>query len=188
LDLLDELGIRATFFVLASQIRTHPKEAQEIVRRGHEIASHGFAHRRHLLSTPRAIRRDFEMAVSVHRDTLGLSPRFYRPPYGQIAAVTLFEARRHEMEVVLWSVWGKEFAETQPEMVLRRLEPGLIRGAVVLLHDNDVSCRTGTGDLTRRTLRTLCGSLEEKGLAPVTLNQMIESSSGPELFGKDARQ
>jgi peptidoglycan/xylan/chitin deacetylase (PgdA/CDA1 family) len=179
LDLLEELGIQSTFFLVASQIRSYPDFAQEIVRRGHEVASHGFLHRRHLLSTPRAIREDFSQAMNVHKDIFGHTPRFYRPPYGQLSTVTLLEARRHGMEVVLWSRWGKEFAETDPDCVRRRLEPGLVPGAVLLLHDNDVSCRPGTAELTRRTLRPLRTTLGERGLAGVTMDQL--TSSGTDL-------
>jgi peptidoglycan-N-acetylglucosamine deacetylase len=176
LDLLDELGFHATFFVLASQMLAYPDMTREIVSRGHEVASHGFAHCKHLLSTPRVIRQDFSDAMTVHHDLLGSTPRFYRPPYGQLSAVTLLEARRHGMEVVLWSRWGKEFGERSPEPVLRRLEPGLTPGAIVLLHDNDVSCRAGTGDLVRKTLPSLRWKLEEKGLDAVTLDHMTRPS------------
>jgi peptidoglycan/xylan/chitin deacetylase (PgdA/CDA1 family) len=173
LDALDELGLQATFFVLGEQLRAFPEVALEIVARGHEVASHGFAHRHHLWSSPRAIRTDLEQAVQTHREILGRVPRLYRPTYGQLCAGTLFEARRQGMQVVLWSRWGKEFAETEPTPVLRRLEPGLVAGAILLLHDNDVSCRSGTGDLTRRVLRPLAESLDEKGLAAVSLEHLL---------------
>jgi peptidoglycan/xylan/chitin deacetylase (PgdA/CDA1 family) len=173
LDALDELGMRATFFVLGIQMRAHPDIVVEIEARGHEVACHGFEHRHHLLSSPRAIRSDLEAAVQTHRDILGRAPRFYRPTYGQLCAATLMEAQRQGMEVILWSRWGKEFAETEPEPVLRRLEPGLVPGAILLLHDNEVSCRAGTGDLTRRVLSPLRRSLEDKGLGAVTLGQLL---------------
>jgi peptidoglycan/xylan/chitin deacetylase (PgdA/CDA1 family) len=173
LDVLDELDLRATFFVLGTQMRSHPDTVAEIAARGHEVACHGFEHRHHLYSSPRTIRRDLAAAVQVHRDILGRPPRFYRPTYGQLCAATLVEARRHGMEVVLWSRWGKEFAESEPESVLRRLEPGLVPGAILLLHDNDVSCRAGTGDLTRTVLAPLATSLREKALTSVTLEQLL---------------
>ena len=173
LDLLDELDMRATFFVLGIQMRSHPDIVTEIAARGHEVACHGFEHRHHLLSSPRAIRSDLAAAVQAHRDILGRPPRFYRPTYGQLCAATLAEARRQGMEVVLWSRWGKEFAESDPEPVLRRLEPGLVPGAILLLHDNDVSCRAGTGDLTRSVLGPLARSMGEKGLRSVTLDQLL---------------
>jgi peptidoglycan/xylan/chitin deacetylase (PgdA/CDA1 family) len=173
LDVLDELGMRATFFVLGSQMRAHPDTVVAIAARGHEVACHGFEHRHHLYSSPRAIRQDLADAVQTHRDILGRPPRFYRPTYGQLCAATMVEARRHQMEVVLWSRWGKEFVESEPEPVLRRLEPGLLPGAILLLHDNDVSCRAGTGDLTRSVLGPLASSLRTKGLTSVTLEQLL---------------
>ncbi|HEY1989115.1 MAG TPA: polysaccharide deacetylase family protein [Acidimicrobiales bacterium] len=173
LDVLDELDMRATFFVLGTQMRSHPDTVVEIAARGHEVGCHGFEHRHHLHSSPRAIRSDLATAVQIHRDVLGRPPRFYRPTYGQLCAATLIEAQRHRMEVVLWSRWGKEFTESDPDPVLRRLEPGLVPGAILLLHDNDVSCRPGTGDLTRSVLRPLGNALREKGLSSVTLEQLL---------------
>ena len=45
LDLLDDGGVTATFFVLGWVAERWPVLVQEIARRGHEIASHGYAHR-----------------------------------------------------------------------------------------------------------------------------------------------
>jgi polysaccharide deacetylase family protein (PEP-CTERM system associated) len=45
LDLLDEYGVRATFFVLGWEAEQRPALVEEIVRRGHEVASHGYRHR-----------------------------------------------------------------------------------------------------------------------------------------------
>jgi len=45
LDLLDEFGTKATFFVLGWIAEQNPKLIREIVRRGHEVASRGFYHR-----------------------------------------------------------------------------------------------------------------------------------------------
>ena len=44
LDLLDEIGARATFFLLGMTVANYPELGREIVDRGHEPASHGFAH------------------------------------------------------------------------------------------------------------------------------------------------
>lgn len=43
LDLLDEVGAKATFFVLGWIAEHQPEVVAEVVRRGHEIASKGFS-------------------------------------------------------------------------------------------------------------------------------------------------
>lgn len=45
LDLFDETGLRATFFVLGWVARRSPELVREIQRRGHEVASHGMSHK-----------------------------------------------------------------------------------------------------------------------------------------------
>lgn len=44
LDLLDDLDVRATFFVVADVINYYPGLLEKIVERGHEIACHGLHH------------------------------------------------------------------------------------------------------------------------------------------------
>lgn len=45
LDLFDERGIKATFFVLGWVARRSPELVREIHLRGHEVASHGMSHK-----------------------------------------------------------------------------------------------------------------------------------------------
>ncbi len=45
LDLLDEVGAKATFFVLGWIGENQPQVVAEVAKRGHEIASKGFFHR-----------------------------------------------------------------------------------------------------------------------------------------------
>jgi|GEM_PF-558017 len=180
LELLDELRMPATFFVLGRQIRTFPDIVRLMVERGHEVAIHGYDHRHHLLSTPRAVRRDLHASVEAYREILGSRPRFYRPTYGQCTASTLLETRRLDLELVLWSRWGKEFATTYRAEVLERLRPGLRPGAILLLHDVDVSCREGTAALTRAVLPPLQEMLVSRDLRSVTLGRLLgpRGSSG----------
>lgn len=44
LDLLDRYGVRATFFVLGWTAERHPDVVREILRRGHEVGCHSYAH------------------------------------------------------------------------------------------------------------------------------------------------
>jgi peptidoglycan-N-acetylglucosamine deacetylase len=46
LDLLARRGVRATFFVLGWVAERHPGLVERVVSAGHEVASHGFSHRR----------------------------------------------------------------------------------------------------------------------------------------------
>lgn len=58
LDLLDEKGVKGTFFVLGWVARRQPALVREIAGRGHEIASHGMSHRRVVTQTPDVFRAE----------------------------------------------------------------------------------------------------------------------------------
>jgi polysaccharide deacetylase family protein (PEP-CTERM system associated) len=80
LALLDELGIRATFFVLGMAARSHPELVEQLVASGHEIGCHGDAH----VLVRSQNRHEFEGDLRAARMTLeqlsGSKPAGYRAP------------------------------------------------------------------------------------------------------------
>jgi peptidoglycan/xylan/chitin deacetylase (PgdA/CDA1 family) len=65
LDLLDELGVPATFFVPGWVAEHRPGLAKSIIERGHEVAHHSYSHRSPTSMTPAQERADFERALDV---------------------------------------------------------------------------------------------------------------------------
>ena len=46
LDILDRYGVKATFFMIGSNVEYYPEVAKEVLRRGHEIGNHTYSHHR----------------------------------------------------------------------------------------------------------------------------------------------
>jgi polysaccharide deacetylase family protein (PEP-CTERM system associated) len=80
LELLDEVGAKATFFLLGITARRYPDLVAEIVERGHEPASHGFAHERVHRQTREEFRSDLERSVELIEQQTGRRPVAYRAP------------------------------------------------------------------------------------------------------------
>ncbi len=78
LDLLDEYGTKATFFVLGWIAEQNPKLIREIVARGHEIASRGFYHRSLRQLTPDEFREDVRKTNRILEDASGQKIVGYR--------------------------------------------------------------------------------------------------------------
>jgi peptidoglycan/xylan/chitin deacetylase (PgdA/CDA1 family) len=85
LDELDRGGLTATFFVEAMNCELYPDAVREIAGRGHELGHHGWAH-----ETWRELSREHERDVLVRGleafAQLGLRPRGFRPPGGELTA------------------------------------------------------------------------------------------------------
>jgi polysaccharide deacetylase family protein (PEP-CTERM system associated) len=80
LDLFDEFAVKGTFFVLGCVAERYPSLVRTIVAGGHELASHGYAHRLIYNQTPDEFRQDVRHAKSLLEDTGGVEVRGYRAP------------------------------------------------------------------------------------------------------------
>lgn len=80
MDLFDERGVKATFFVLGWVADKHPQVVREIVRRGHEPACHSYWHRLIYNISPDAFRRDTIRAKNCIEQAAGQEVLGYRAP------------------------------------------------------------------------------------------------------------
>jgi polysaccharide deacetylase family protein (PEP-CTERM system associated) len=80
IDLLDANGSKGTFFVLGWVAARHPTLVQHIVKRGHEVASHGFSHRRVYDLTAAEFRQDIRLAKQTLEEAGGIQIKGYRAP------------------------------------------------------------------------------------------------------------
>jgi polysaccharide deacetylase family protein (PEP-CTERM system associated) len=80
LVLFDKRSAKATFFTLGWMAARYPAMVREIVRAGHEVASHGSSHRRASEQSPQEFREDVESARKEIEDVVGVSVRGYRAP------------------------------------------------------------------------------------------------------------
>ena len=80
LDLFDELGARATFFVLGMAARTHPQLVKRVADRGHEIGCHGDAHLPVHTQTPDEFAADLRASKATIEELTGKTPVGYRAP------------------------------------------------------------------------------------------------------------
>jgi polysaccharide deacetylase family protein (PEP-CTERM system associated) len=79
-DQLNDFGIKATFFVLGVVARRHPGLVRALRRAGHEVASHGWDHRRRHQLTPDSFREDIRRSKDVLEQLTGSSVLGYRAP------------------------------------------------------------------------------------------------------------
>ena len=81
-------GIYATFFTLGWIAERHPAMIRRIVDAGHELASHGYDHRRVDAMDPAAFREDLRRTRAILQDASGVAVRGYRAPTFSIGPTT----------------------------------------------------------------------------------------------------
>jgi len=90
LDLFDEVGATATFFVLGWVARRHPPLVREIAQRGHEVASHGMEHRMLTEQSPESFTEDARDSKALLEDLSGGAVLGFRAPSYSIGRSTLW--------------------------------------------------------------------------------------------------
>jgi polysaccharide deacetylase family protein (PEP-CTERM system associated) len=94
LTLLDELGVRATFFLLGMTAARYPDLVRELGARGHDIACHGYEHTRVFEQSQDEFRRDLERSVELIESLTGRRPTGYRAPAFSINRDTIWAYER----------------------------------------------------------------------------------------------
>ena len=97
LDELERHALTATFFVEGLNCELYPDALREIAARGHELGHHGWAHERWRELSPDAERDALVRAVDAFA-TLGLRPRGFRPPGGELTAHSPALLREHGLD------------------------------------------------------------------------------------------
>ncbi|HSE83125.1 MAG TPA: DUF3473 domain-containing protein, partial [Thermodesulfobacteriota bacterium] len=84
LEIFEQFGVRATFFILGHVAEKHPVLIKEIQSMGHEIATHGYFHRLVYRQTPQEFRKDLRRSIEVIEDITHEKILGYRAPYWTI--------------------------------------------------------------------------------------------------------
>lgn len=170
---LDELAraeAQATFFVTPG---TDADLVLRMVTEGHEVGYHCGEHVRHSERGPAEVREE------VRRDldwlgALGVRPRAWRPPWGDLAPWSAELAEELGMEIWLWSNDTNDWDGRSTETMLAHLAGSVGPGSVILMHD-------GLGPGCRRsdplaTVALICPVIElcrPRGLRPVLVGASI---------------
>jgi len=135
LDILEQAGMVATFFVVGSAAVCHPQLIRRMVAQGHEVANHTWSHR-HPWTLPESVaRREVTGASQALADLLGRAPRYFRPPHGRLRRCMLEETAALGQTVVLWTLSGVDWGPWgRAAWISRRLDGARGRD-IVLLHD-----------------------------------------------------
>jgi peptidoglycan-N-acetylglucosamine deacetylase len=150
LDRLDEVGVKAVFFLTASRIAgpgpwqlRNQEIAREIVRRGHVVGNHTVDHEQLPLLDDQGVLAQVRGADEIFARVLGERTWLVRPPGGARSARVDALLAQHGYTQVVWNLGSGDFQVRTADEVLRiwrrvlerRERDEGDRGGIVLLHD-----------------------------------------------------
>jgi peptidoglycan-N-acetylglucosamine deacetylase len=172
LELLRQRGLQAAFFGVGKRVAAHPEIAARIVREGHLLENHSFAHSNatNFFSVPR-LRTELNQAQEAIRQATGIAPTCFRPPMGLSNPRIFRAAREAGLKVIGWSARGLDTKLTDSEEVVSRICRRVEPGAIILLHDGNIPA-----DRLLTTVKTLLDRLSTLDYEVVRLDHLLNSN------------
>jgi peptidoglycan/xylan/chitin deacetylase (PgdA/CDA1 family) len=166
LKVLAAFKARATFFVVGELCAARPDLVSAIAEGGHELAGHGYTHRRFPSLRTDVLRDELLRTEALLPRTAGR--RLVRPPYGALSVRSLVTCARAGFTTALWSHESEDWRIKSADDVCAGFgdRPELEPGAVLLLHEGQ--------PWTVGALPMLLSQWSEAGHDLVTMGELLD--------------
>lgn len=170
LDILDEYGAKATFFIVGRNAEENPDIVLDAYRRGHEIGNHTYTHPNLKNLSAEKRLEEIQKTQEILTDITGEAPRLFRPPGGYVSNSIIEELDALDCSAVLWS-WRqdtRDWACPGVDCVVSGVLKNLRDGDIILFHDYNA----GKNSPTPQALRRILKSLSDDGYRFVTVSEL----------------
>lgn len=175
LSILNENGIKATFFLLGRNIAGRESLIKAIVKDGHAVASHSYSHFHAWKILPwrsiSDIKKGWKAINAVLPDNN--TKYAYRPPCGKLNLFSLFFLWWNKVPVIFWSIdsldtWPQR--QRSVEYAAQKIQED--RGGIVLFHDFDRAANL-VDDYVLDSLKAAIAMGKKMNLKFVTIEQLL---------------
>nr|WP_235782028.1 polysaccharide deacetylase family protein [Paenibacillus senegalensis] len=171
LDLLNQYGAKATFFVVGYRAEMYPEIILREAKEGHELANHTYSHPYFKKTTPPSvIEAEIKRTDEILRKITGDRPALFRPPGGFYNESLVSESKKSGYLTVLWS-WHQDTNDWKSpgvKRIVNKVVNNAQNGDIVLFHDHVNGSRQ-----TVEALKEILPILHERGFRFVTVSELL---------------
>lgn len=166
--ILQEKGVKATFFVLGDKVASNSAAVRAIAESGNEIGTNAYSDvdLRELGASD--LRDQITKGFEAVSDAAGTSTALLRPPFGEFSEENWAAAMDLVSVVVTWNVDSGDWLLQGADSVIETVTGSVSNGDIVLFTDNDA-----TASQTVEALPQLIDRLLESGYKLVTISELI---------------
>ena len=169
LDVLDQYGAKATFFLIGSKVSSQANVVRSIHARGHQLGNHSWSHPELPKLPVDQIAGEIDRTNDAIKQATSVTPAILRPPYGAVNGVVLEQLRLRGMSSILWSVDTRDWADRNSDIVCSRAVAGARPGAIILMHDIH---QTSVG-----AVPCILSALKQQGYSFVTVQGLLGNTT-----------
>ncbi len=165
LKILDDKGVKATFFIMGMWADKNPAKADAIAKAGHETANHSMAHVRFTDMSAEEIKDDVKKAAASIKKATGKESDLIRMPYGAFDDNSMLALKEEGYLPVKWSVDSKDWKQPGKKAVTDNVINNAKKGSIIIFQNNILD--------TTLALEEIIDGLQAKGLKLVTLSELL---------------
>ncbi len=174
LEVLEEEGVRATFFVVGKYAEAYPDSVRRIIAAGHQVGNHLYDDKIPAFMSQKKVKEWLDLTESKLRELGARGPIRYRAPRLMVGLHTtrMMRARGepHVAALVFGDDWMTQKPERITEVVLKHTKPG----SIIVLHDGydakPNTYRGGSVEAARNVIR----ELKQRGYRFLTIEEVLD--------------
>lgn len=169
LEVLCELGVPATFFLIGLHVRENPHVARALADAGMEIGNHGWRH-----ISLRGLPFEEQVREIAHgareiSTAAGQPIRLFRPPFGDFDDRTAAAAAAAGQKLVFWNGNAHEWTGIDPIATVTRVVAAARAPAVILMHDASAA--------TVAAVPRIVAAYRRAGFRFVSVSELLQASA-----------
>ena len=165
IDILDQYGVNATFFVVGDWVDKYPESVRALADAGNEVMNHSTSHAHFSKLSHNEIIRDINLCNDKIEQITGVRPTLFRCPYGEYDDHVIQAVSSIGMTAVQWDVDSLDWKGISADEIQRRVLDRVQPGSIVLFHN--------AAENTPEALPGILESLIANGYRIVPISQIL---------------
>lgn len=162
LDILNKYQVKATFFLVGTNIKREESVVKKMASYGMEIGNHTYNHRILSRLSTENIKLEVEKTNDLIYDITGKYPTIFRPSYGQSSKKI---RKSSSMPIVIWNIDTLDWKYHSSNRIVNSVLSKVKEGDIILMHDLYTSSINAVDKLIPELL--------ERGYMPVTISELF---------------
>ncbi|HEX6484074.1 MAG TPA: polysaccharide deacetylase family protein [Ktedonobacteraceae bacterium] len=168
LSILEQYGVKATFFCIGEQVPANTRIVQQVYNDGDIIASHTWSHPNLTTLSATSIQAQLHLTSDAIENAIGVHPTLFRPPYGAYNNFVQGQVAQTGLATVMWNVDTRDWTRPGVYSIVNTALATVRNGSIILMHDGG-----GNRSETVEALPIIIRALHQRGFKLVTMIRLI---------------
>ncbi|MCM1306290.1 MAG: polysaccharide deacetylase family protein [Bacteroides sp.] len=165
LDAMAKYDAKGTFFLVGFWIDKFEEETKAIANAGFDIGNHSRNHLNMPKLSDAEIRAEIEYVNDRVSELTGITPTYFRAPFGDYSDRLMSALEELNMTGVQWSIDSLDWKGLSAKEIFERVVPKAKSGDIILFHNNS--------DHILDALPLILNALKADGFEFVTLSELV---------------